>query len=153
MRCDQVFKDCWKTRHPDISLPPDVVVPVLKNLQGHPEGPWLKFKNTTHAQCFYHGTFNGEFVLLLRMVDDFFIACKLEEMYSKLCDLLDKDWQVPMLRYGIMKHFNGIDISQTHTHVSISGKTYLDTVFKKYVWIDITPTSLPMNPSNEFVRT
>jgi hypothetical protein len=28
----------------------------------------------------------------------------------------------------------------------------LDTVFNKYGWNDITPTSLLMNPSNEFIR-
>jgi hypothetical protein len=108
MRCNQVFKYWWKTRHPDISLPPDTVVPVLNNLQGHPEGPrlWaihchlflitLKFKKATHALRLYHVTFNGECVLFLHMVDDFFIACKLEKTYSKLCELLEKNWQVPM---------------------------------------------------------
>jgi hypothetical protein len=51
-----------------------------------------------------------------------------------------------------MKHFNGIFVSQSHTHISISSKTYLDTVFKNYGWKYLTPTSLPMNPSNEFTR-
>ena len=51
-----------------------------------------------------------------------------------------------------MTHFNGIDVSQYRTPITISSKTYLDTVFKAYDWADITPTSLPMNPSNEFVR-
>jgi hypothetical protein len=86
------------------------------------------------------------------MVDDVSIACKLEETYTKLCDLLDLNWQVPMSRYGMMKHFNGIDVYQSHTHISISSKTYLDMVFKNYGWTDLTPTSLTMNPSNEFVR-
>jgi hypothetical protein len=57
-----------------------------------------------------------------------------------------------MARYGMMKHFNGINISQSTTHISIYSKTYLDTVFKNYEWDNIVPTSLPMNPSNEFVR-
>jgi hypothetical protein len=86
------------------------------------------------------------------MVDDFSIACKLEETYTKLCDLLDLNCQVPMSRYGMMKHFNGIDVYQSRTHISISSKTYLDTVFKNYGWKDLAPTSLPMNPSNELVR-
>jgi hypothetical protein len=51
-----------------------------------------------------------------------------------------------------MKHFNGIDVSQSRTRISISSKTYLDTVFNNYGWTDLTPTSLPMNPSNDFVR-
>jgi hypothetical protein len=82
------------------------------------------------------------------MVDDFSIVCKLEETYTKLCDLLDLNWQVPMSQYGMMKHFNGIDVSQSRTHISISSRTYLDTVFKNYGWTDLTPTSLPMIPSN-----
>jgi hypothetical protein len=86
------------------------------------------------------------------MVDDFSIACKLEETYTKLCDLMYKNWQVHMSRYGMMKHFNGIDVYQSRTHISISSKTYLDTVFKNYGWADLTPTSLPMNPSNHVVR-
>jgi hypothetical protein len=57
-----------------------------------------------------------------------------------------------MSRYGMMKHFNGIDISQVGTRISISSKTYLDTVFNNYGWNDITPMSLPINPASEFVR-
>jgi hypothetical protein len=90
MRCDAVFRDWWKRTHLDISLSPDAIVPVLKNLQGHPEGPrlWsvrchdiiiaLKFKATTYASCLYHGTFKNEFALFLRIVDDFSVACALE---------------------------------------------------------------------------
>jgi hypothetical protein len=163
MRCDSVFREWWKNRHPDTPLPPDAVTPVLKNLQGHPEGPrlWgikchsvliaLDFTPTTHAPCLYQGTFNNEYVLFLRQVDDFAVGCRSESTYIKLCDALDKHWQVPMTRYGMMKHFNGIDVSQSRTHISISTKTYLDTVFTNYGW-NLTPTSLPMNPSNEFVR-
>jgi hypothetical protein len=57
-----------------------------------------------------------------------------------------------MSRYGMMKHFNVIAISQSRTCVSISRKTYVDIVFKNYDWNAITPTTLPMNPSNEFVH-
>jgi hypothetical protein len=51
----------------------------------------------------------------------------------------------------MMKHFNGIDVSQYCTHISVSMKSYLDTVFTNYGW-DLTPTSLPMNPSNKCVH-
>jgi hypothetical protein len=124
-------------------------------LKDRPFGPIiiaLKFKVTIHAPCLYHGTFNNDFILFLRIVDDFSIACALEETYILLCDKLDLNWQVPMSRYGMMKHFNVIDISQSTTPISISSKTYLGTVFKNYEWDDIVPTSLPMNPSTEFVR-
>jgi hypothetical protein len=111
----------------------------------------LDFTPTTHAPCLYQGAFNNEYVLFLGQVDDFSVGCRSESTYITLCDALDKHWQVPMTRYGMMKHFNGIDVSQLRTHISISTKTYLDTVFNNYAW-NLTPTSLPMNPSNEFVR-
>jgi hypothetical protein len=57
-----------------------------------------------------------------------------------------------MSEYGMMKHFNVIDIYQSQTHVSISSKTYLDTVLNNNGWNDITPVSILMNPSNEFSR-
>jgi hypothetical protein len=43
-------------------------------------------------------------------------------------------------------------ISQSRTYISLSSKTYLDSVFTNYGWNDITPTPLPINSSNEFVR-
>jgi hypothetical protein len=83
---------------------------------------------------------------------DFYIACQLEDnAYTKLCDLLDKNWQVPMSRYDMMKHFNVIGISQSHTHISILSKIYLNMVFNNDGWNNITPTSLSMNRSNELV--
>jgi hypothetical protein len=87
------------------------------------------------------------YVLFLRQVDDFSVACRYESIYIALCDALEKHRTVPMTCYGMMIHFNGIDVSQFRTHISISTKTYLDTVFNNNGW-DLTPTSLPMNPSN-----
>jgi hypothetical protein len=151
MRCDSVFREWCTERHPDTPLPPDAATPVNKNLQGHPEGPrlWgikchsvlilLKFTPTTHAPCLYQGTFETEYVLYLRQVDDFSVAFRYESTYIALCDALDKHWKVPMTRYGMMTHFSGIDVSQSWTHISILTKTYLDTVFNNYSW-DLTTT-------------
>jgi hypothetical protein len=155
MHCDQGFHDWWAEHYPTTPLPPDAVVPVLKNLQGHPEGPrlWsvrshgvliaLEFKNTTHAPCLYYGTFNAEFVIFLQMVDDFSIGCKLEETYTKMYDILDKNWQVHMSRYGMTKHFNDIDVYQSRTHISISSKIYLDTVVKIMAGRILLPPRFP----------
>jgi hypothetical protein len=163
MRCDSVILELWTDRHPDTPLPPDEVTSVNKNFQGHPEGPrlWgtkchivlllLEFTPTTHAPCLYQGTFETDYVLFLRQIDDFSVACWYESTYIALCDAFDKHWTVPMTHYGMMKHFSGIYLSQSRTHISISTKTYLDAVFNNYGW-DLTSTSLSMNPSNEFVR-
>jgi hypothetical protein len=158
VHCDSVFWEWWTDRHPDIPLPPDAVTPVNNNLQGHPEGSrlWdikchsvlllLKFTPTTHAPCLYQGTFETDYILFLRQVDDFSVACRYESTYITLCDALDKHWKVPMKRYEMMTPSSGIDVSQSRTHISISTKTYLDTVFNNYSW-DLTLTSLPMNLS------
>jgi hypothetical protein len=163
MRCDSVFWEWWADRHPDTPLPPDAVTPVNKNLKGHPEVPrlWgikchsvlllLEFTPTTHAPCLYQGTFETEYVLFLLQVDDFSVACSYESTYIALCDTLYKQWKVPMTCYGMMTPFSGIDVSQSWTHISISTKTYLDTVFNNYSW-NLTHRLLPTKLLNEFVR-
>jgi hypothetical protein len=111
----------------------------------------LDFTPTSHAPCLYQGTFEMEYALFLRQVDTFSVAFRYEATYIALCDTLDKHLKVPITSYGMMKYFSGIGVSQSRTHISISTKTYLNTIFNNYGW-DLTPTSLPMNPSNEFVR-
>jgi hypothetical protein len=140
MHCDRVFRDWWAERNPTIPLPPDAVVPVLKNLQGHPEGPasgqfdpmvFLLFSKTRtqhmHLACItalsirnFLSSFEWSMISLLH------VSLR-RHTPSCACDLLYKNWQVHMSRYGMMKHFNGIGVSQSRTHISISSKTYLDT--------------------------
>jgi hypothetical protein len=85
MRIDNQFREWWANKgHPPI--PPGFVIPILKNLQGHPEAPrqWSKhidtilhefsFVATVHAPCIYQATIEDEDVLFLRQVDDFAIA-------------------------------------------------------------------------------
>jgi hypothetical protein len=71
----------------------------------------LEFTPTTHAPCLYQGTFETEYVLFLRHVDDFSVACRYESTHISLCDNIYKHWKVPMKLYGMMKHSNGIDVS------------------------------------------
>jgi hypothetical protein len=64
MWVDAQFANWWTNRHPEQLLQPGMVIPIEKNLQGHPEAPrqWslhidhllcnvFKFTPTTHAQC------------------------------------------------------------------------------------------------------
>jgi hypothetical protein len=71
MRVDTHFREWWanKGRPP---IPAGHVIPILKNLQGHPEAPrqWSKhidsilqefsFVPTVHAPCIYRATINGK---------------------------------------------------------------------------------------------
>jgi hypothetical protein len=80
MRVDVQFREWWanKGRPP---IPAGYVVPILKNLQGHPEAPrqWSKhidailhefnFVPTRHTPCIYRATIEGEDVLFLHQVN------------------------------------------------------------------------------------
>jgi hypothetical protein len=77
MRVDDQFREWWASKGRD-PIPAGYVIPILKNLQGHPEAPrqWSRhidailhefsFKPTVHAPCIYCATIDGENVLFLR---------------------------------------------------------------------------------------
>jgi hypothetical protein len=73
--------------------------------------------------------------------------------YNLLCDILDKELAVPITRHGILTHFNGIDVKQTRTHITISVEKYLDNIFATHGWQNLIPFSLPMQPDNDFVKS
>jgi hypothetical protein len=78
MRVDDAFRNWWNKRFPQLPLPCDAVIPIDKNLQGHPEGPrqWsihidrilrvhFGLTLTTHAPCLYCGVLQGPCILFL----------------------------------------------------------------------------------------
>jgi hypothetical protein len=89
----------------------------------------------------------------LRQVDDFSIACTHIDIYDHVCDLLDEELAVPITHHGILTQFNGTDVVQACTHITISVEQYLDTVFESHGWTNLIPLSLPMCPDNDFVKT
>jgi hypothetical protein len=90
MQVDAQFHDWWTQCLGKPPIPEGYVIPILKNLQGHPEGPrlWdthirgiicnsLGFATTTHEQCvYYKRTKTDGLILILRQVDDFIIGAK-----------------------------------------------------------------------------
>mmetsp|Transcript_5974 Transcript_5974/g.9129 ORF Transcript_5974/g.9129 Transcript_5974/m.9129 type:complete len:117 (-) Transcript_5974:2461-2811(-) len=115
MQVDEQFMDWWINELKREPFPKEWVIPILKNLQGHPEAPrlWekhingilrqaLKFQQTTHEPCVYHRT-NQEPQLMLRQVDDFLVSTKTRQegqavrdeiqahVTQPLHDLLDKN--------------------------------------------------------------
>ena len=63
---------------------------------------------------------------MLRKVDDFAISCKTEATSSLLLDAIDNALSTPMTRQGVIKYFNGMTISQSRTHITITVDKYLD---------------------------
>lgn len=163
MYVDAQFAAWWiHCGHPPI--PKGHVIPVLNNLQGHPEAPrqWalhidhilraMGFTPTTHATCLYRGTFLGIDVLFLRQVDDFTIATSNLATFNHVCDLIDAQLHQPMKRFGILKHYNGVDIQQTRHFIHITAATYLTKVFERHGWTKLNSVILPMPADNSHVR-
>jgi len=86
MKLDDAFRD-WYLERTGVLLDKDLVLPVLRALQGHPEAARLweehisailekvGFKSTTHEKNIYTGKFCGEKVPLVCQVDDFALGC------------------------------------------------------------------------------
>ena len=90
MQVDAAFRDWWVNCLGSDPVPPDYVIPIQHNLQGHPKGPhiWhkhidkilkedLDFTTTTHEPCLYFKRDqDNNLIILLPQVDDFIIATK-----------------------------------------------------------------------------
>ena len=134
--------------------PKDYVIPINKALQGHPEagvlwekmivsileGKELGFKAMTHERNLYHGTINGETVLVCQQVDDFAIASKSRAIADKLVAIINKhatmENQGIGIRdgYGMHSQYNGVDICQTHDYIKLSCDTYIQCVLQTHGW-------------------
>jgi hypothetical protein len=166
MKIDDQFRNWWASRFPDKDLPPGAVIPILRNLQGHPEAPrmWslhideilkthFHLKPTTHAPCLYIGQFVNSTMIILRQVDDFSIACNSAEIYISFCDAIDKHLSMPISRLGLMAHFNGLDVVQQSDCITLHVGQYLDQVFKSHGWASLHAKIVPMRPDNSYIKS
>jgi hypothetical protein len=98
MVVDEQFRDWWENCLGKSPIPQGWVIPILKNLQGHPKAPrlWhthidgilitkMGFQHTTHEVCLYfkHHYIHG-LILVLRQVDDFIIGAKTMQLCLKI---------------------------------------------------------------------
>ena len=163
MEPDAQFRDWWAaTNRPPI--PQWHVIPVLKNLQCHPQAPrqWALhidrcikkhgLRAVTHAKCLYIGRIHDTVVLILRQVDDFAIGAATDAVYNEICNRIDSDLSSPLKRFGLVTHFNSIDFVQTRHFVTVHCGTYLSKVFERHGWEDLHGTHLPMHASNSHLR-
>ena len=163
MRVDAQFREWWISKG-NRDIPPGFVIPILKNLQGHPEAPrqWSRhidailkqhgFTPTVHAPCLYRAVYRDENVLFLRQVDDFAIATNQEALYTSICNALDSHLLVPMKRQGLLTHYNGIDIIQSRDYITIHVGSYIRRIIASHGWTDMHKVALPMSSDNEHIR-
>ena len=138
------------------------VLPVYHALKGHPESSkmWMKsinniiinqlgFCTITHDRCIYRWVQDGETQLLLRQVDNFLLGVENEQSARNLFNDIGKKIQfpteveqgiVPFEFLGIVKDYNGVDITQTPDYVEMSCRNYISRLLKSHGW-DTTPKS------------
>ena len=167
VRIDQPFREWWKTKgRPD--LPNNYVLPVQKALQGHPESArlWadlihgilkdkLNLTECKHEQCLYRGKFKGTEILFLRQVDDFCVASENQEIADEIIEVINKAMSIDIKHLGLIKRFNGMDLTQTKHYIKIHTKTYLEKILTQHGWMTPTHTALqpvPMNYDSKYQR-
>jgi hypothetical protein len=169
MQADTQFREWWTQCLGNPPIPEGWVIPILKNLQGHPEGPrlWdthirgimckrLGFKATTHEQCFYFKrTVTDGLILILRQVDDFIIGAK----HMTTCQSIRKEIQGhmanPLNDLGIIKRFNGVDIVQTRHYNKVHCRTYITRITEHHGWTNEKAPNkpVPMKSDSTYLAT
>jgi hypothetical protein len=155
---DDAYAD-WYYARCGIPVDRKLVLPVQHALQGHPESGklWedhinsilfsseLSFQTTTHDRTIYRADIDGEPVLLLRQVDDFSLACRLEATARAVFDVIGRQLQLPgesappFVYLGLVTDFNGVDVHQRQSYIELSVETYISRLLKSHGW-DTPPT-------------
>ena len=95
---------------------------------------------TTRDLTISSAIFDGEQVHLLWQVDDFVSACANEALAEMTHDIIGKKLQLPneekllFSKMGLMSNFNGVNVSQTNTHIKLSCAAHIDWLVTSHGW-------------------
>ena len=149
VRIDEQYRKWWK-KQGNAEVPRNVVLPVIRALQGHLESSrlWailinsilvkdIKLTPTKHEPCLYHGVYKGNDILFSRQVDDFAIACNNEQIAKDMiANIINSKMSVNIKYLRLLDRFNaGVDIAQTRQYIEIHNLTCLKKILKNYSWI------------------
>jgi len=169
MKLDDAFCD-WHLERTGVLLDKDLVLPVLRALQGHLEATRLweehisailkdvGFKNTAHETNICTGQFCGEKVLLVRQVDDFALDCHQESTAKSVHSnigaklTLHNEAAAPFEYLGLVDSFDGYDVLQTRDYIKLSAESYIRRLLKAHGWDNPSPcesSNKPKPPSHE----
>jgi deoxyuridine 5'-triphosphate nucleotidohydrolase len=164
VRLNDPYREWWKERMDQPTIPKDFVLPVHKALQGHPEAPraWailidkilqekLHLKPTMHEPCLYYGKFNGHDVLFLRQVDDFAVAAENSKIATDIINKIDTFLSIKIKDLGQLERYNGVDIVQARNFITINNPTYIDKIVNEHRWMidDCHMHNLPIPVTDE----
>jgi hypothetical protein len=142
MEVNNQFLDWWVNCLGNDPIPKGWVIPILRNLQGHPKALqlWHKhinsilvddlgFDHTTHEPCLYfkHHPEHG-LILVLRQVDNFLISAKTRQIADEVHQQIQSKMTNELNDLGVIKRFNGMDVAQTKHYLKISCHTYIDKI-------------------------
>jgi hypothetical protein len=126
----------WLKQQKRIQVDDGGVHPVLCDLQRHPESGsiWsdkvesylknnLHFTSPVHEPYIYVGTYVGQVNLIGRQVDNFKAAGLREDKLRELFQYMATKINI-ITEYGLVFHYNGIDIVQARDYIKIHVETY-----------------------------
>jgi len=166
MKLDNAFCD-WYLERTGVLLDKDLVLPVLRALQGHREAARLweehisailkdvGFKNTRHEKNIYTGQFCGEKALLVGLacqVNDFAFGCRQESMaksvYSNIGAklTLHNEVEAPFEYLGLVDSFDGYNVLQTCDYIKLSAESYIRRLLKAHGWDNPSPRESSNKP-------
>jgi hypothetical protein len=158
MEVDNQFLHWWVNCLGNDPIPKGWVIPILCNLQGHPEAPqlWHKhinsipandlgFDHTTHEPCLYfkHHPEHG-LILILQQVNNFLISAKTSQIADKVCQQIQSKMTNELNDLGVIKRFNGMDVAQTKHYVKISCHTYINKIISHHDWANKKHSNKPI---------
>jgi len=91
-------------------------------------------------------------MLLLRQVDDFAVACPTEDIAKRPHAQIGKALQLPsedappFKHLGLIKDFNGLDVTQHSDAIKLSCEKHIDRVLTTHGWLK-PPPPVPSKPS------
>ena len=171
MEVDEPFRNWWAKELKQPPIPEGkYIIPVLKNLQGHPEAPrqWHKhiqaiilddmgFTATTHEPCLYfknimHNTEQHK-IMILRQVDDFIISGPTEMICQQVRNDIQRKMTCTLNDLGIIKRFNGVDILQSQEYIKLSCHTYINKIISHHEWKNLKAAKqpVPMRTDSKFL--
>ena len=92
---------------------------------------------------------------MLRQVDDFALACNIEDTAKEIYGIIGKALRLPnetkdpFTYLGLINDFNGIDVEQTKDYIQISCPNYIDRIMTSHGWTEeksMQPLSKPNSP-------
>lgn len=167
MEVDDQFNTWWTQHLGKPPIPQGYVIPILKNLQGHPEAPrlWSKhiddiiqnklhFASTTHEPCLYHKRVTSPdttaqddadtLIFVLRQVDDFMISAPTKIAADQVRQHIQQHMTNTLNDLGVIQRFNGVDIRQTKHYVKLHCESYIDKIVSHHGWMQDKAANNPI---------